>query len=40
MRLVWTSAAIADLEQISDYLLEKSPNLVTTTIESVFTALL
>lgn len=40
MRLVWTSAAVADLEQISDYLLEKSPNLVITTMESVFTSVL
>lgn len=40
MRLAWTSAAVADLEQISDYLLEKSPNLATPTIKSVFTSVL
>jgi toxin ParE1/3/4 len=38
MRLVWTSAAVADIEQIFDYLLEKIPDRVTTTIERVFTS--
>jgi plasmid stabilization system protein ParE len=27
MRLVWTNAAVADLEQISDYLFENNPEL-------------
>jgi toxin ParE1/3/4 len=38
MKLVWTSAAVADIEQIFDYLLEKIPDRVTTTIERVFTS--
>jgi len=38
MRLVWTSTAAADLEQISDYLLEKRPDLVSSTIERIFTS--
>jgi plasmid stabilization system protein ParE len=36
MRLVWTSAAVADLEQISDYLFEKNPELATPTIRRIF----
>lgn len=36
MRLVWTNAAVADLEQISDYLLEKRPELATQIIQSIF----
>jgi toxin ParE1/3/4 len=36
MRLVWTGAAVADLEQISDYLLENHPELATTTIQRIF----
>ena len=38
MRLVWTSTAAADLEQIFDYLLEKRPKLVTTTIQRILTS--
>lgn len=36
MRLVWTTAAVADLEQISDYLVENNPELTGTTIQSIF----
>ena len=36
MRLVWTNAAVADLEQISDYLFENNPELAGTTIQSIF----
>lgn len=36
MRLVWTTAAVADLEQISDYLFEKNPELAATTIQRIF----
>jgi len=38
MQLVWTGAAVADLEQISDYLLENHPELATTTIQRIFTS--
>jgi plasmid stabilization system protein ParE len=36
VRIVWTSSAVLDLEQISDYLLENHPELATTTIERIF----
>jgi len=36
MQLVWTGAAVADLEQISDYLLENHPELTTATIQRIF----
>ena len=36
MRIVWTTSAVIDLEQISDYLLEKHPELATTTIQRIF----
>ncbi len=36
MRLVWTTAAVADLEQISDYLFENNPEFAATTIQSIF----
>lgn len=36
MRIVWTTAAVVDLEQISDYLLENHPELATTTIQRIF----
>jgi len=36
MRLVWTNAAVADLEQISDYLFENNPELAGTTIHNIF----
>jgi plasmid stabilization system protein ParE len=32
MRLVWTTIAVTDLEQISDYVFEKNPELAATTI--------
>jgi toxin ParE1/3/4 len=38
MRLVWTTAAVSDLEQISDYLLERNPELTATTIQRIFTS--
>jgi len=36
MRLVSTSAAVIDLEQISDYIFEKNPELAATTIQRIF----
>jgi toxin ParE1/3/4 len=36
MRLVWTTAAVIDLEQISDYIFEKNPELAATTIHRIF----
>jgi plasmid stabilization system protein ParE len=36
VRIVWTTSAVVDLEQISDYLLEKHPERATTTIRSIF----
>jgi len=36
VRIVWTSSAVLDLEQISDYLLENHPELATTIIERIF----
>lgn len=36
MRLVWTNAAVIDLEQISDYLFEMNPELATPTIQRIF----
>ena len=39
MRIVWTTAAVVDLEQISDYLLENHPELATTTIQHIFKAI-
>ncbi len=36
VRIVWTTSAVLDLEQISDYLLEKHPEFATTTIQSIF----
>ena len=36
MRLVWTTAAAADLEQISDYLYEHNPGLALPTVRSIF----
>jgi plasmid stabilization system protein ParE len=38
MRLVWTTAAVGDLEQIPDYLLEKNPELAVPTIQRIFTS--
>jgi plasmid stabilization system protein ParE len=36
MRLVWTNAAVIDLEQISDYLFEVNPELANPTIQRIF----
>ena len=36
MRLVWTAAAVIDLEQISDYLLEKNPEIAAPIIRRIF----
>jgi len=36
VRIVWTTSAVVDLEQISDYLLEEHPELTTTTIQRIF----
>jgi plasmid stabilization system protein ParE len=36
MRLVWTNAAVIDLEQISDYLFEMNPELAIPTIQRIF----
>jgi toxin ParE1/3/4 len=36
MRLVWTAAAVIDLEQISDYLLEKNPEIAAPIIGRIF----
>jgi toxin ParE1/3/4 len=36
MRLVWTNAAVIDLEQISDYLFETNPELATPTVLRIF----
>ncbi len=35
MQIVWTSAAVIDLKQISDYIFEKSPRLAATTIRRI-----
>jgi toxin ParE1/3/4 len=35
MRLVWTNAAVADLEQISDYLFENNSELAGPTIQNI-----
>jgi toxin ParE1/3/4 len=35
MQIVWTSAAVIDLEQISDYIFEKKPRLAATTIRRI-----
>jgi toxin ParE1/3/4 len=35
MRLVWTATAVTDLEQISDYVFEKNPELAATTIRHI-----
>jgi plasmid stabilization system protein ParE len=35
MQIVWTSAAVIDLEQISDYIFEKNPRLAATTIRRI-----
>jgi plasmid stabilization system protein ParE len=35
MRLVWTAIAVTDLEQISDYVFEKNPELAATTIRHI-----
>ncbi len=32
MRLVWTKAAVIDLEQISDYFFEINPEIATPTV--------
>jgi plasmid stabilization system protein ParE len=39
MRLVWTNAAVIDLEQISDYIFEKNPEFAATTIQRVLNLL-
>jgi toxin ParE1/3/4 len=39
VRIVWTTAAVVDLEQISDYLLENRPEVATTTIQRIFKAI-
>jgi len=36
VRIAWTTAAVVDLEQISDYLLENHPELATATIQRIF----
>jgi plasmid stabilization system protein ParE len=36
MRLIWTNAAVIDLEQISDYLFEINPELATPTVRRIF----
>jgi plasmid stabilization system protein ParE len=36
MRLVWTKAAVADLEQISDYTFERNPELAVSLIQRIF----
>jgi toxin ParE1/3/4 len=36
MRLVWTNAAVIDLEQISDYLFEINSELATPTVLRIF----
>jgi plasmid stabilization system protein ParE len=36
MRLIWTNAAVIDLEQISDYLCEINPELATPTVRRIF----
>jgi plasmid stabilization system protein ParE len=36
MQLVWTAAAVIDLEQISDYLFEKSPEMAVPIIQRIF----
>ncbi len=36
MRLVWTNAAVIDLEQISDYLFDINPEIATTTVVRIF----
>jgi toxin ParE1/3/4 len=36
MRLVWTTAAVIDLEQISDYIFEKNRELAAPTIQRIF----
>jgi toxin ParE1/3/4 len=36
MRLVWITAAVGDLEQIADYLLQKNPGLAAPTIQRIF----
>jgi toxin ParE1/3/4 len=35
MQIVWTSVAVIDLEQISDYIFEKNPRLAATTIRRI-----
>jgi toxin ParE1/3/4 len=35
MRLVWTTAAVVDLEQISEYLFEKNSELAAATIQHI-----
>jgi toxin ParE1/3/4 len=35
MQIVWTSAAVIDLKQISDYIFEKNPRLAATTIRRI-----
>jgi toxin ParE1/3/4 len=35
MQIVWTSAAVIDLEQISDYIFEKNPRLAATTTRRI-----
>ena len=39
MRIVWTPAAVTDLEQISDYIFEKNPELAAPTIQRVLNLL-
>jgi toxin ParE1/3/4 len=36
VQIAWTTAAVVDLEQISDYLLENHPELATATIQRIF----
>ena len=36
MRLAWTAAAVVDLEQISDYLFEKNPEIAASIIKRIF----
>ena len=36
MRVVWTLAAAADLEQISDYLFEQKPEIAAPTIRRIY----
>ncbi|HEX3153291.1 MAG TPA: type II toxin-antitoxin system RelE/ParE family toxin [Candidatus Angelobacter sp.] len=35
MRIVWTDSAVIDLEQISDYVFEKNPELAAATIQRI-----